>query len=80
MVTNLASSVTLVLKSIPASGYFLSFINYFAMSSLYALLNVDIPEHLNSYLTHLYKSINQDILALFGVDIDVVPLGDEKVT
>jgi hypothetical protein len=50
------------------------------MSSLYALLNVDIPEHLNSYLNNLYKSINQDLLALFGVDISVAPLGDEKIT
>ena len=42
-VMGFASITSTAVGSVPATGYFLSFLNFFTMSSLYVLLNIDIP-------------------------------------
>ena len=51
----------------PLSIYFLSFLNYYAMSSLYILLNFRIPQHVYQYFSVIYRQINEDILKVFGI-------------
>ena len=53
-------------NSLPFTIYFLGFINYFTMTSLYVLLNFELPEILYRYLAFSYQQINENILRLFG--------------
>lgn len=39
----MTNTITTVVSSVPLSVYFLSFVNYFTLSSLYVLLNFPIP-------------------------------------
>lgn len=66
-------------SSTPISIYFLSFLNYFSLSSLYVLLNFPIPKHIYLCFAQVYKSMNENIFAIFGIHIDFVPISDEKV-
>ena len=68
-----------MLSSVPFSIYFLSFLNYFTLCSLYVLLNFPIPEHIYHYLAYTYSQINRSIFQLIGIDIDHPILSDEKV-
>ena len=65
--------------SLPFSVYFLSFLNYFTLSSMYVLLNFPIPKDIYKYLSLIYTKLNEDLLAIFGIEIAVPYLGDEKV-
>ena len=62
----MTSSISTFAFSFPLSIYFLGFLNYFAMCSLYVLLNFPIPEQILKYLSFLYAELNNDLLALFG--------------
>ena len=54
-ITNsMASAVT----SFPFAIYFLGFLNYFSLSSLYVLLNFPIPKRVYNVLAMLYKEVN----------------------
>ena len=67
--------------SLPFTIYFLGFINYFTMSSLYVLLNFELPEILYRYLAFSYQQINEDVLRIFGFQLtELNPLSDERVT
>ena len=71
--------MTTVASSIPLSIYFLSFLNYFVLSSLYVLVNFPIPKHIYIAFSEIYKQLNISILSLFGIDVNFVPLSEEKV-
>ena len=71
--TGLISSVA---SSIPLSIYFLGYLNYFTMCSLYVLLNFPIPEHAFNFLGSIYVHVNSDILSAFGVEINMPKLSD----
>ena len=64
----------------PLSIYFLGFLNYFTMCSLYVLLNFKIPEHIFTYLALIYEQINSDILSLFGISVNVPAFSEERVS
>lgn len=68
-----------VIFSTPLAGFFLSLFSYFTLSSLYILLNVDIPEKVSEYLEKLYESCNADILTQVGVGNLVGIYSNEKV-
>ena len=59
--------MTNIATAMPITIYFLTFINYFTMSSLYVLLNFKIPQELYNYLAFAYEQINQNILIMFGL-------------
>ena len=71
MITSFASST-------PVGVYFLSFINYFTLSSIYVLLNFPIPEHIYKYLSLIYQQMST-ILEIFGISVSVPPYSDEVV-
>ena len=66
-------------SSIPLSVYFLGFLNYFTLSSLYVLLNFPIPKHIYLAFAEVYKQQNISILSLFGIDVTCAHQSDEKV-
>lgn len=78
--SHITSSVATVASSLPFLIYFLSFLNYFSMSSLYVLLHFRIPEHLYRYLAYIYHELNKSILELFGFELDPSHFSSEKVT
>ena len=65
--SQITNSISMVASSLPFAVYFLGFLNYFTMSSLYVLLNFRIPEMLYRYLAFSYNELNRSILELFGV-------------
>ena len=67
MTTNITNYIATFAYSTPVSIYFLGFINYFTLSSLYVLLNFPIPQHVYEYLAIVYQLINTQILQSFGV-------------
>ena len=67
------------MSSIPLSIYFLGFINYFSLSSLYILLNVRIPSNLYDYLEIVYGELNKDILMMFGTEISIRSYSYDRV-
>ena len=78
--SQITSSVATVASSLPFLIYFLSFINYFTMSSLYVLLHFRIPEQLYRYLAYTYQELNKSILELFGFEFEPSHFSTEKVT
>ena len=50
--------MTTITSSFPLSVYFLGFLNYFTLSSLYVLLNFPIPEEIYNYLSTIYSEIS----------------------
>lgn len=74
MTTEITGAVATFVDSMPITIYFLSFHNYFALSSLYILLDFPIPEHIYKYLALLYDNINSNFLDLLGFQIPVHPL------
>ena len=68
--------VTTVASSLPIGIYFLSFINYFSLCSLYVLLNYPIPKQLYQYLASVYEQLNESLLAIFGVEVSLGPFSD----
>ena len=71
---NIASMVFEFASSIPLTIYFLGFLNYFSLTSLYVLLNYRIPEQVYFYLADSYIKLNQSLFAYFGIDISISPL------
>ena len=71
--------ITTIILSTPISIYFLSFINYYILCSLYVLLNFPIPEQIYRYLSLVYNQINVNLLSLFGDPIAISALGEERV-
>jgi hypothetical protein len=56
-------------KSLPISIYLLGFLNYFTLSSLYVLLNYQLPQQLYEYLSFIYQESSLNFLALVGLNI-----------
>jgi hypothetical protein len=77
--TNVTNTLNTVISSMPFSVYFLSFLNYFTMSSLYALLNLPIPEQTYRHLSELYKDVSVNIFELLGISFELPPLSYERV-
>ena len=75
-VSEITSTISKVATSLPISIYFLGFLNYFAMSSLYVLLNFPIPEQIYKFLALLYEELNSDFMSIFGVEIEIAPFSD----
>lgn len=71
--TNLA---TTFVGSMPMTVYFLGFLNYFTLSSLYVLLNFPLPEHVYKYLSMVYRNVQSNLLTIIGVDIQIPALSD----
>ena len=67
MTTNITNLIATFAVSTPVSIYFLSFINYFSLSSLYVLLNFPIPQHVYEYLAIIYQLINTQIIQSLGI-------------
>ena len=68
-----------VIASVPASIYFLSFLNYFSFTSIYVLLNFPIPEQVYRFLAFVYQQLNEIFLSSVGVEVTLHPLSDERV-
>jgi hypothetical protein len=73
------SSVVQVTSSLPISIYFLNFINYFSMTSLYVLLNFPIPEHIYYLLEYFYRQLNENLLNMMGISLPAYQISSEKV-
>ena len=71
--------ISSVASSFPLSIYFLSFLNYFTLSSLYVLVNFPIPRHIYESFAEVYKQLNFNILSTFGVEVKFKSKSDEKV-
>ena len=67
------------LTNSPFLIYFLGFLNYISLSSLYILLELPIPEHLYYYLKLLFANLNEDLLERFGLSEDIDPISPELV-
>ena len=78
--TNATSMGSNIAASSPVSVYFMSFLNYFTMCSLYALLNFPIPQHIYEYFANVYEQLNSSIFSLFGIEVKLQPFSDEKVS
>jgi hypothetical protein len=77
--SNITNALNTFTSSMPFSIYFLGFINYLTLSSLYVFLNFPIPEQTYRLLGGIYEQLNSDLLQLFGVDIEFPPLSYERV-
>ena len=78
--TNATSYINSFASSAPLSIYFLSFLNYFTLSSIYVLLNFPIPEEIYQYLALMYQKINASLFDIFGIKVFSKPKSDEKVS
>ena len=67
------------LQAIPISLYFLGFMNYLSLSSMYVLLNFPLPEHIYQQLSLTYQQISVSLLELVGFEVILNPLSDEMV-
>jgi hypothetical protein len=65
--SGITSSIISIGTSLPFLIYFLGFINYFTIHSLYVLLNFAIPEQLFLQLSTIYNGVNQNLLQFFGI-------------
>ena len=68
-----------LVSSLPVSIYFLGFLNYLSICSLYVLLNFKIPVQVYDYFASVYEQLNSSILSLFGIEVKLAPFSDEKV-
>jgi hypothetical protein len=71
--TNVTNTINTIASSVPFSIYFLSFLNYFTLSSLYVLLNFPIPEQIYSQLSSLYSQINANLFQILDINIQPPP-------
>jgi hypothetical protein len=46
MTDTMTSTISAIARAMPISIYFLGFLNYFSLTSVYVLLNFPIPEHI----------------------------------
>ena len=74
------NTITTFTASTPLTVYFLGFLNYFTVSSLYILLNFRIPRNIYKYLTIIYGHVNSNLLELFKLKINVPKVEEERVT
>ena len=63
---SIMQNITLFILSTPLAIYFIGFINFFTLSSLYILLNFPIPKYVYTYLNVIFSSINSNFLRLLG--------------
>lgn len=74
--SNITSMISNFASSIPLTIYFLGFLNYFSLTSLYVLLNYRIPEQIFFYLSDAYGKLNENIFSFFGFEISVSALSN----
>lgn len=60
--------------STPLAIYFLGFINFFTLSSLYVLINFAFPKNVYTYLSFIFDSLNGSILQLMGIQYKFEPI------
>lgn len=78
LASGLTNTMSTVASSVPFSIFFLGFLNYFTMCSLYVLLNFPLPETLYRYLSLVYNEINTNLFAVVGIDFKIPPLSVDK--
>ena len=76
---SIMQNVSLFILSTPLAIYFIGFINFFTLSSLYILLNFPIPQYVYTYLNVIFNSLNSNFLRLLGFEHDFTPMSFEKV-
>ena len=69
----------LFLTSTPFLFLFLGNIQIFTISSLYVILNVPMPLDISQTLSSTVAALNNNLFAMFGIGLDVAPLGVERV-
>lgn len=67
------------LNSTPFIYFFLSFLQFFTLSSLYIFINLSIPADLYNSLKSTYSSMNSNLFNLVGIDISVPAVGIDRV-
>ena len=65
-IMNIMQNFTLFILSTPLAIYFIGFINFFTLSSLYILINFPIPQQVYTYLNTIFESLNSNFLRLMG--------------
>jgi len=56
--------------STPLTYYFLSFINFINLHSLYILLSINMPTQLYDILTLAYQTSNANLLQITGITLN----------
>ena len=72
--SSILAPVAMLTRSNPYTFAFLSFINFFTLSSHYVLLNTPLPEQLYDHLSHFYVQVNSNLLSRY------LPLPFSKTT
>lgn len=67
--TLVADFFTTFAVSTPIAIYFLGFLNYFTLTSLYLLLNYQLPEHIFKYLAIVYDNVQSDLMTIANVNL-----------
>jgi len=60
--------------STPFTIYFLTFLNFISFSSIYILLNIELPSQIYEFLSMTYVSSNANLLQIFQINPNVSPL------
>jgi hypothetical protein len=66
--------------STPLTTFFLGTLNFFALTSLYIFLNINLPYPVYFYFSEIYKSCQVTILDQFGVTLPIQQWSTERVT
>ena len=74
--TSATNTISKALVSSPVAIYFLGFLNFVSISSLYVLLNFKIPEKVYKYLSFIYKELGTSFLVTFNLDYSVPQMSD----
>ena len=61
--TSLLDKVILLALSNPFTYYFLTFVNFFTLSSYYVLLDMPMPRQLYEHLSKFYREVNSNVIS-----------------
>lgn len=73
-------NLALIISSSPFLIYFLGFINFLNICSIYVLLDMTLPYELYFYLKTIFNFINKDIFSVVGLTINIPHYSKELVT
>ncbi len=73
------TKIDVILLSSPFTCFFLGFLSYFTLSSLYVLLGMPLPDPVFNHLSSVYDLLGLNLLAFLGFQVEVAPLSDEMV-
>jgi hypothetical protein len=69
--SNAASYSLLFIQITPLAIFFVGFIKFWNVCSLYALIETDMPYFLRKVLEEIYFTINISILRILNINIDL---------